>query len=118
MALDELVPEIEARRERAFLVTVGDDGAPHVTSTLVSWRADALEASAGRTTRANASARPTVTVIWPGAPGEPYSLLVDGDAAPGSEAVVVHPTRAVLHRVAGAPGDGPSCVRLEASGPA
>jgi hypothetical protein len=44
--------------------------------------------------------------------GEPdYSLIVDGTAlaATGEGALAVAPTRAVLHRVAGAAGDGPTC---------
>jgi hypothetical protein len=77
---------------------------------------DTLAFDAGRTSRANLAARPTATLLWPSRPfddGE-YSLIVDGDGVvtgDGDE-VTVRPTAAVLHRIAGSAGGGPSCVRV------
>lgn len=96
----------------AFLVTVGDDG-PHVVSVWVATGETALEMTAGRGTRANVAARPTVTLVWPAPPGGAYSLLVDGTARvlPGDDGTVtVEPAKGVLHRVADAAGSGPTCL--------
>jgi hypothetical protein len=123
---------------RAFLVTVGDDGRPHVVSVHVGVDGDLLVVAAGRRTTANVRARPDVTLLWaaPISPGvsvdatdtgcgdatlEPgdtvalgeYGLIVDGageliDADPPS--VAIRPTAAVLHRLADTAGDGPACV--------
>ena len=74
---------------------------------------DGLVMVAGRTTMANVAANPAVTVLWPRSPDGAYSLIVDGLATAGSSddgEVVVMPSRAVLHRLATATGDGPKCV--------
>ena len=121
--------------DRAFLVTVGDDGRPHVVSVHVGADGDRLVVAAGRRTTANVTARPGVTLLWPSpvspagaiepgesdcgdptdSPGhaEDYGLIVDGagelvDADP--PAVAIRPTAAVLHRLADTAGDGPACV--------
>jgi hypothetical protein len=97
---------------RAYLLTVTDDEVPHVVSVSVALQGDQLVTSVGRTTGANLAARPSATFLWPPVAGEPdYSLIVDGTAlaATGEGALAVAPTRAVLHRVAGAAGDGPTC---------
>jgi hypothetical protein len=108
--------------DRAFLVTVGDDGRPHVVSVHVGTEGDLLVVAAGRRTSANVVARPGVTLLWPGphgAAGEDdpgateYGLIVDGTGElVGSEppAVAIRPAAAVLHRLADTAGDGPSCV--------
>ena len=62
----------------AYLVTVNEDGRPHVVSAVVAWDGDDLVAGAGRRTGANVSARPAVTVLWPPYEDGGYSLLVDG----------------------------------------
>jgi hypothetical protein len=96
----------------AYLVTVGEAGAPHVVSVVVARDGDTLTLDAGRTSRRNAQARPSVTLLWPAGPDGTYSLLVDGQAKLPADApdarLVVHPTAAVLHRIAGA--EGPSCL--------
>ena len=55
-------------------------------------------------------------MVWPG-PGDEYCLLVDGLARhygdAESETIAVQPTGAVLHRLAGAPADLPTCVPLD-----
>lgn len=98
--------------ERAYLLTVTDDDLPHVVSVLVELRGDRLATSVGRRTGANLAQRPTATLLWPPAPDGAYSLIVDGTAeGPSGEGPVsLVPTAAVLHRVAGAGGEGPTCV--------
>lgn len=97
----------------AYLLTVSEGNRPHVVSVDVRLDGDVLTASVGRTTAANLAARPDATFLWspPGGTGD-YSLIVDGTAVddPGEGRVAVRPTRAVLHRVAGATTDGPTCV--------
>jgi hypothetical protein len=115
VSLQELHERIEACGPRAFLVTVSEGGDAHVVSVVVRREGDALGFDAGRTSRANLAARPTATLLWPSRSfdnGE-YSLIVDGDGVDvGGEGVVVHPTAAVLHRIAGSAGGGPSCIRV------
>jgi hypothetical protein len=116
VSLQELHERIEAYGPQAFLVTVSEAGDAHVVSVVVRRDGDALAFDAGRTSRANLAARPAATLLWPSRSfdnGE-YSLIVDGDGVPaaGGEGVVVHPTAAVLHRIAGSAGGGPSCIRI------
>jgi hypothetical protein len=116
VALDELRERSAEFGAIAFLLTVTGDGRPHVVSVEVTWEHDSLVAGAGRTTAANIAGQPAVSILWsPQADGD-YSLIVDGTAEtqPREEAtvVVIRPSRAVLHRVANAGGDGPSCVTV------
>ena len=98
----------------AYLVTVGTDFKAHIVSVRARVADAGVILPAGKTSRANALANPGVTVLWAAPDGEPYCLIVDGDAeAAGGEELLVRPTRAVLHRVADAPADLPSCVRIE-----
>lgn len=98
-----------------YLVTVGDDGAPHVTSVSVRLEGGVLVAGTGRRTRENLARRPDVALLWPPAADPAYSLIVDVTAvvADGSEDAVLTPRAAILHRVAGAPGNGPNCVPVD-----
>ncbi len=116
MSLQELHDRIETCGPQAFLVTVSEVGDAHVVSVVVRRDGDALAFDAGRTSRANLAGMPTATLLWPARSfdsGE-YSLIVDGDAVvtDDGDVVVVHPTAAVLHRIAGSTGDGPSCIRV------
>jgi len=99
-----------------YLVTVGANGSAHVVSGRARMDGANVRVTAGRTSRANAGVHPTATLLWPASAGEPYSLIVDGEADPdGADdgELVIRPTRAVLHRVADAPGDLPNCVAVE-----
>jgi hypothetical protein len=115
VSLQDLHQRIDECGPRAFLMTVSGAGDAHVVSVVVRRDGDALAFDAGRTSRANLAGRPTATVLWPSRSfdnGE-YSLIVDGDAVTGDgDVVVVHPTAAVLHRIAGSTGGGPSCIRV------
>lgn len=92
----------------AYLVTVGDDGRAHVVAATPALVDGALVVrQPGRRTRANVSARPAVTLAFPPAEPDGYTLIVDGEAAaPDDESLAVRPTSAVLHRPA-APGSAP-----------
>jgi len=100
----------------AFLITVGDTGSPHVVSVRVGWQDGHLVVGAGRTTAANATANPAVTAVWPAIGGGDYCLIVDGtgriEGADDERQLRIEPVRAVLHRVASAGTDGPSCVTV------
>ncbi|MBM3660765.1 MAG: pyridoxamine 5'-phosphate oxidase family protein [Actinobacteria bacterium] len=100
----------------AFLITARAGARPHVVSVRVALAAGVLAMSAGRTSRANVGAGPEVALCWPGAPGAEYCLLVDGTAVAddAAETVTVTPTGAILHRLADASADLPSCVPLDA----
>jgi hypothetical protein len=121
VSLDKL--RVEAARFGAtpFLLTVSADGRPHSVSVSVAWEGDALVATAGRRSAANAAARPLVSLLWPPIEAGGYSLIVDGDGAvsgSGDQArISVHPTRGVLHRPAASPtasagGCSADCVPL------
>jgi uncharacterized glyoxalase superfamily protein PhnB len=112
-----LATEVARFGPRALLVTTSPERQAHVTSVLVRFDDGALVMGAGRRSRANAAANPIVTVVWPAGSDPAYCLLVDGAAAEcGDETLALTPTAAVLHRVAGASEELPSCVRLDGSG--
>jgi hypothetical protein len=109
-ALDE---QIAVYGPRAYLLTVTDDHLPHVVSVEVALQAGRLVTSVGRRTGANLASRPATTFLWPPPDATAaYSLIVDGTAVQpaGEGPLQVQPVAAVLHRVAGAPGDGPTCL--------
>jgi hypothetical protein len=87
-----------------YLVTVRDDGRAQTLAVPTQLVDGALVASVGKSTAANVAARPSVTMVFPGADGAAFSLIVDGDAAVGADGagatVAVTPTWAVLHRPA------------------
>lgn len=100
----------------AFVVTVGDDGRPHVVSARIEVAGDALAGPVGKTTATNAARSGVATLVWPAPPGVDYALIVDGTAGlhdgTDGQQVAVAPVRAVLHRVAGVPADLPSCITV------
>jgi hypothetical protein len=113
VALAELHRRIDEFGAQAFVVTVNGDGSAHVVSVVVDRADDQLVAGAGRRTATNVDRTGAVTVLWPPAGGGEYSLIVDGTATvvSGDEArLAISPTGAVLHKMAGATGDGPGCV--------
>jgi hypothetical protein len=110
--LDALHEQIADVGPAAHLVTVGEHGAPHVVSVLVTVEGDRLVTEAGRTTGANAAASPSVSLLWAALPRADYSLIVDGTAEVAEGTLSIRPTRAVLHRVATATGEGPSCITV------
>lgn len=122
--IERVRAEAEERGPGAFLLTVTDDGRPHVVAVTVGWDGPTATMGGGRTSVRNAGARPGVTLLWPPAGAGGYSLIADGEATvepdPGGTGgrVDVRLTRAVLHRPAAAPGTadpdacGADCVPL------
>lgn len=116
VALEELAARVVEYGPHPYLITAGGQGNPHVVSVTARMTDDHLVVEAGNTSRANVAASGAATLLWPAAPGGDYSLIVDGAGDvpdTGARALVLRPTRAVLHRVAGASADLPSCVRIE-----
>lgn len=121
MDVSELAAKIEEFGPVAYLVTTGEGGAPHVVSVLPAWEGEELVVPAGKSSSGNAREQPSVTLLWSGPPGADYCLIVDGAArAVASESggageaggIAVRPVRAVLHRLAQADADLPSCVTV------
>lgn len=97
----EHLAETLAQFRFGYLLTTTDDGQARVVAAYVTVDgAQLVVADAGPRTRANAEARPSVTLLWPPTDPDGYSLIVDGTASVREDAVVVVPTRAVLHRPA------------------
>ena len=120
VAIEALRDKIAEFGPTAYLVTVGADANAHVVSVRVHMDDDRIRVAAGRTSRANARVNSSATLLWPAAPGQPYSLIVDGQAEMGADDdgdVEIDPSRAVLHRVADATQDVPSCVPIEEAAP-
>jgi hypothetical protein len=90
----------------AFLLSVTSDGRPHAVSVAPEWRGDALVVAVGAGTAANATERPSVTLLWPPTEAGGYSLIVDGAASVDGGQVAVTPKKAVLHRSAATPDGG------------
>jgi hypothetical protein len=116
VALDALRDRIGEFGPAAYLVTVSAGGKAHVVSARPAVHERGLRVDVGNTSRANATANPAVTLLWTPDGAGAYSLIVDGTAemlGGGDDALLVVPTRAVLHRIAGTSGDGPGCVPVE-----
>ena len=117
VGLDELGRELEARGTGGYVLTVGDDGAPHVVQAEIVREAGGFAAVVGNRTAANAGKRPHVSLLWPARSADDYSLILDAVATADGLRLRLAPTRAVLHRP-GPPPDpsktscGSDCVPL------
>lgn len=107
VSLERLRAAVAERGPAAYVLTVSGDGSPHAVHACVAWDGDALVADVGPRSGTNATARPSVSLLYPLRSAEDYSLIVDGTAvvasSPAGQRLVVTPTRAVLHRAASAP---------------
>jgi len=114
--LSALAEHLGARGPVAYLVTVSPEGMPHVVSVSPRLVEGTVLVGAGRRTLANLAGHPSVTLLWPAAPGAGYSLILDGQAAAHPDAaeatIVVRPTAAVLHRTPEGDPSTPSCVTV------
>jgi len=99
------LPDALAAHPWGYLITVGDDLRAHTLAVPTDWRDGALHLQAGRSTRANATARRDVTMVFPSAEPGAFSLIVDGTATVTDAEVAVVPSSAVLHRPAIAVAD-------------
>lgn len=98
--LDELGAAL-AERPWGYLVTVGPDLRAHLLAVPTRFEDGRLSLDPGRSSRANAAARPEVTLVFPPATGSEYSLIVDGSAVAAADGrLEVIPSSAILHRPA------------------
>ena len=104
VGLDELRAESAKYGDAPYLLTVSDDGRPHAVSVRVSWEGDRLCLPGGTRSRANASARPEVSLLWPALEEGGFGLIADGSASVEAEQIVITPVSAVLHRTVPAIG--------------
>ncbi len=107
VSLDELREVASQQAPFAYLLTVTKDATAHVVAVTVSIDDGGVACVAGKGSCANASARPNVSLLWPPATVDDYSLIVDGQASVDGSTVRVVPSRAVRHRPA--PGGGNDC---------
>jgi hypothetical protein len=107
--IETLRHTLDERGAVAFLLTVSDDARPHAVQCPVRWEGNRLAVDVGRRSAANAAARPGVSLLYPARTAGDYSLIVDGTAAVAEQAVVITPTKAVLHRPAAAPDPASPC---------
>jgi len=105
--LDELAERL-SEFPWGYLVTVRDDGRAQTLAVPTSFVDGALVATVGQRGAANASARPNVTMAFPGPTGRDLSLIVDGDAQVDGDQIRITPTWAVLHRAALSTGPHPT----------
>ena len=97
--LDELASRLSAF-PWGYLLTVRDDGRAQSLAAPTQLIDGSLVATIGRGTAANVNARPNVTMVFPGATGADFSLIVDGDGRVDGQRIAITPTWAVLHRPA------------------
>jgi hypothetical protein len=100
VAIDDLAAAIE-QYGWAYLLTVRDDLRAHIVAVRPAWDDAELVMEVGRGTARNASERRAVSLCYPPAEPDGYSLIIDGDASMEGESVMrFAPTGAVLHRPA------------------
>jgi hypothetical protein len=100
VAIDDLAAAIE-QYGWAYLLTVRDDLRAHIVAVRPAWDDAELVMEVGRGTARNASERRAVSLCYPPAEPDGYSLIIDGDASVEGESVMrFAPTGAVLHRPA------------------
>ncbi|HEY7204070.1 MAG TPA: hypothetical protein VIA61_07240 [Methylomirabilota bacterium] len=119
----------DALRERgagAYVITVGDAGAPHVVYAEITAHPEGLAVEVGSRTASNARARAQISLLYPARHDDDYSLIVDATATPsaGGDGHRLHlvPTRAVLHRPGPAPAPaasacGSDCIPIPLTSP-
>jgi hypothetical protein len=100
--LDELESRL-ADFPWGYLVTVRDDGRAQSLAVPTAYVDGRLVATVGARAAQNVTARPQVTMLFPGPSGAELSLIVDGDAAVEGDRIAVTPSWAVLHRPALSP---------------
>ena len=103
--LEKLKESVDRFGALPYLLTTAGDGRPHAVSVHVSWDGPELAVRAGRSTVANATARPLVSLLWAPVDEDGFSLIVDGTAVVDRDRVSVRPLKAVLHRQASPPGE-------------
>jgi len=99
--IDDLPAAIEQQIGWCYLLSVTDAGQARVVAIAPQWvMGGVLQAEVGGRTAANVSARPEITLVFPPATADGYSLIVDGTATVAGNVVLFEPFTAVLHRPA------------------
>ncbi|MCV7031279.1 hypothetical protein [Mycobacterium sherrisii] len=100
----------------AYLITADDDYRVHTVTVEPQLHGSSLDIGLiGGRTRENLARRGEVTLLWPPAEPDGYSLIVDGQAEVGEAdgetvRLQVVPTRALLHRNADSPSAAKGCL--------
>jgi hypothetical protein len=108
--LNELRAVAATQAPFAYLLTVSDDARAHAVAIAPSIGDGTITCDAGNSSCANARNRPNVSLLWPPARPDDYSLIVDGHASVDGSSVTITPARAVRHRPA--PGGGSDCATI------
>ena len=85
-----------------YVITVGDAGRSHVVAVAPTLADGVVTADVGRSTVANATARPDVVLVFPPRDHTAMSLIVDATFE-SAEPFTLRPTKATLHRAAPEP---------------
>jgi hypothetical protein len=108
--LNDLREVATQQAQVVYLLTVSDDARPHAVAITAYIGETMITCEAGRRSCANASIRPAVSLLWPPARPDDYSLIVDGEASVDGSTMQITPLHAVRHRPA--PGGGSDCAPL------
>jgi hypothetical protein len=104
--LDELATTLE-KYPFVYLLTVGEEPRPHIAALPARVTDGVVEvAEPGQRSRSGVEGNELVTLLAPPYEAGGYSLIVDGTGRLAEDAVLVSPTRAVLHRPAPVPTAG------------
>ena len=99
--IDDLPAAIEQQIGWCYLLSVTDEGQARVIAIEPQWAVGGvLQSEVGGRTAGNVRARPEITLVFPPAAADGYSLIVDGTAAVDGNVVSFEPFTAVLHRPA------------------
>ena len=101
--VDQIAAEMDRYGASAFVVTVRDDGTPHIAHVTFGAADGVLTCPASRTAALNVAERPSMSVLWPPFEDSGYSMIVDGEASVDGEVMSIAPTNGVLHRPAARP---------------
>lgn len=119
VSFDDVRRRIAEFGARATLVSVNANSKPHVVTAFIEIQNDRLVTHVGKRTHANLAERPHLTLTWLPSGSEEYQLILDGHAdrigepdAGGVSEVAIEIDGGILHRLAGLPTSGPSCIAL------
>ena len=103
MSIEVTLDELPRRLEDfpwGFLLTVDDHQHARLLAVSTNLVDGVLRVDGGPGSRANATARPEVTMVFPPREGTEMSLVVDGTARVDGDHLGIVPTHAVMHRPA------------------